>query len=84
MTRLVTAILSLLSFMLVADEKGKSPKQTKAPLSESFLLFLAQMEKVDGEWVHAVDVPELDKKALTKDVKTMNTKDKTGDSDDQK
>jgi len=38
------------------DKVNSAKKQKLAPLSEEFLLFLADMEDVEGELMHPVDV----------------------------
>ena len=40
-----------------AETENITPTELE-PLSEEFLLFLAQMEEVDGQWMHPVDVAQ--------------------------
>jgi hypothetical protein len=55
MTKLISVFLiGLYSASSIATEPKKNKKIE--PLSESFLLFLAEMEPVDGDWVHPVDL----------------------------
>ena len=53
----VATLLSAPLLNVTAAEVDVSKKQIK-PLSEEFLLFLAEMEDVDGELMHPVDVAQ--------------------------
>ena len=55
MTKLISLfLLGCYATSSVATEAKKNKKIE--PLSEQFLLFLAEMEPVDGKWVHPVDL----------------------------
>jgi len=54
-------LLTLLSapwFPAAAAEESEKARKSIKPLSEEFLLFLAEMEEVEGELMHPVDVAE--------------------------
>ena len=53
----IVTLISAPFFNVNAAETDKNKKQLK-PLSEEFLLFLADMEEVDGELMHPVDVAQ--------------------------
>lgn len=53
----------------IADESQKIKKIE--PLSEAFLMFLAEMEQVDGEFLHPVDIANVIDKEKNK---KQNTK----------
>jgi hypothetical protein len=59
------AFAFLLSGEAAADKKDKPDKKIE-PLSEAFLLFLAEMEEVDGDLIHPVDLTETDAKQTNK------------------
>lgn len=71
--------------------KEKTKKQDNA-LSEEFLLFLAEMEEVEGEWVHPIDfatdkpnTQQVATGAVNKSTETENSKPKISEGiDDEK
>ena len=72
-------LVGLMSAQAGAKEQDTKTKgKTLKPLSEEFLLFLAEMEEVEGELMHPVDVADSNlKKAETKQVvkRTVGKKD---------
>jgi len=49
-------LLALLPAQAMASEKVSKATAEIQPLSEEFLLFLAEMEEVDGQLIHPVDM----------------------------
>lgn len=80
-------LLLILPWLTVTPLAAKQKeKQEVAPLDEEFLLFLAEMESVDGDWVHPVDLKTQQQevaKADTKAEKVMKNRNK-GEQDDIK
>lgn len=58
-------LLGLMSGQVEAKEQqSKSKGKPLEPLSEEFLLFLAEMEEVEGELMHPVDVADTNLKKV--------------------
>lgn len=61
-------------------EKDKNKNKKINPLSEQFLLFLAEMEEVEGELIHPVDLKlDAEQKKQTKPVTKPKVKQETKD-----
>lgn len=65
-------LISLWSSLLQGQEvdKNKEKKKKIEPLSEQFLLFLAEMEDVEGDLIHPVDLNASDANVLDAKAKT--------------
>lgn len=65
-------LISLWSSVLQSQEvdKNKEKKKKIEPLSEQFLLFLAEMENVEGDLIHPVDLNTSDTNVLDAKTKT--------------
>lgn len=77
------AFAFLISGNAVAEKKDKPDKKIE-PLSEAFLLFLAEMEEVDGDLLHPVDLIEDEKQqnkkqTLSKQSEKLNKENGTKD-----
>lgn len=78
------AFAFLISGNAVAEKKDKPDKKIE-PLSEAFLLFLAEMEEVDGDLLHPADLIEDDerqqnkKQTLSKQSEKLNKENGTKD-----
>ena len=77
------ALTLLLSEHALANNKDKPDKKLE-PLSEAFLLFLAEMEDVDGELVHPIDLSKTNTKQLNNSNKTPEQTNKDGKKHDGK
>lgn len=67
----VSALAVLLTAKVVAQEM---PKWTKdiVPLDADFLLYIAQMEKIDKQWLDPISVNTLTDKSETELINTVN------------
>ena len=65
-------LISLWSSVLQSQEvdKNKEKKKKIEPLSEQFLLFLAEMENVEGDLIHPVGLNASDTNVLDAKTKT--------------
>lgn len=71
-------LISLWSSVLHGQEadKNKEKKKRITPLSEQFLLFLAEMEDVEGDLIHPVDLNVTNRDVLNTKAKVkQETKD---------
>lgn len=75
------ALTVLLSAQAAAEGKDKPDKKIE-PLSEAFLLFLAEMEEVDGDLIHPVDLTKDNSKQQNK--KQLENKIDTNTNDGSK
>lgn len=75
MNKYLLLLLTLLTDKVVAGDDKIKPDEKLTPLSEEFLLFLAEMEDVNGDLVHPVD--------LTKNVTLLDNKQNSKQSPDK-
>lgn len=71
-SKLLVSLTVLPVPLLAASDSLAQPKENVEPLSEEFLLFLAEMEEVDGQLVHALDVIESNTENLLADSDVEN------------
>ena len=60
---MITTTLVLMTVLVTTDATADDEEKISPPLkplSEELLLFLAEMEEVEGQWVHPVDLTEVD------------------------